>query len=577
MCPCRGEGRGLKRPRNLVYGRDERPGSASIALLALQHAALSVLFLIYPAMIAKGAGFTADQQQALLVGTLVSCGIGAALQAGLPRFSSGLLIVPICTPLFVVFGIHGGEQAGPGGIAALVLIGGVVQIAMGQIVQKLRAFFPSEVCGVVVLMLGVSILPHGFNRFIGTEGVAEGFTVDGHAMVISLVTMATIISATVWLKGSKRFFALLAGCVVGYAMAALLGELGDFTAIMNSASYFAPPQPVLPSFNLEFPFLAAFVLLAIVSVVDDMGVLISTDRLDDAEWSKPNMRQLSRGLRTVGVSNVVSSLFGGAFMGLSSTNIGLAFATGVTSRIVGIAAGGLLIAAAFFPKLLALVTAMPDPVVGGILFYAASYFIVAGAELALSRMLSPRRMIVIGLPVAAGLAVQATPQVAASASGVVAIILHSPLILSTVLAIALNALMRIGITQTASLEVPAGVDERHEQIREKLDEWGETWGMKRSTMDQANTAANQVIEAVSELSEGPMRLEARHDDLNLDLLIIYSGQPMVIPDRAPTPEELMDAEDGVSRMAGWLVRHLAHRAEPFTRDGSQGVLLRFES
>jgi xanthine permease XanP len=565
-----------KRPRSIQFARDEVPAAASIGILALQHAALPALFLIYAAMIAKGAGFNASEQQVLLVGTLLSCGIGAVIQAAFSRQASGLLVMPLGSPMFVLFGIQAGIMAGPGGVAALALVGGLTQIAMGRVLERMRAFFPAEVCGVVVLILGVSMLPGTLRGILGIEDGATVYALDSHALAISLATMGTIIAAAVWLKGTKRLFALLMGCSVGYLMAFFLGELDGFGKSIASVSIIATPQLVLPDFSIGISLIIAFVVLAIVSSSDSMGVLISMDRLDDADWSRPNMKQVSRGISALGATNVLSAFLGGSFVGLSSTNIGLAFATGVTSRIIGTVAGALLIAVSFFPKFTTIVTAMPDPVVGGILGYAASYFIVAGAELALSRMMSPRRMIVIGVPVAAGIAVQATPILVSSTTGIMNIILNSPLITSALLAITLNALMRIGIAQTEAMEVPDGPT-RHDKILEALDLWGETWGLKRSTVLQANSAVNQLIEAVSELSDGPLLLEARHDELNFDLRIIYSGQPMMFPDKAPSPEELMNDPDGVSRMAGWLVRHLAHHAQPFMRDGKQVVLLRFTS
>ena len=88
---------------------------------------------------------------------------------------------------------------------------------------------------------------------------------------------------------------------------------------------------------------------------------------------------------------------------------------------------------------------------------------------------------------------------------------------------------------------------------------------------------NQLIEAIEDLKEGDAILEARHDDVNLDIRIIYKGQPMMFPDKAPSAEELMNDPDGVSRMAGWLVRHLADRASTFMEGDQQGVMLRFES
>ncbi len=566
-----------RKPRNLIFGRDERPAFASTSLLALQHAALSILFLVYAVLISEGAGFTQAQQQALMAGTLLSCGIGAILQAAFPRFASGLLVLPIGTPVFVAFGIQAGVEAGPGGIATLALIGGVAQIAMGQLLPKLRAFFPAEVCGVVVLMLGVSILPHGFLRILGAESGGVAVDIDTKALTIGLVTMASIIAASVWLKGTPRFFALLLGCAAGHAAAAVFGELDGFGTAISAAAFISTPQPIIPSFDISLALIAGFLILAVVSAVDDMGVFISMDRMDNADWVRPDMPQTARGISASGATSVISSFLGGSFLGFSSTNIGLAFATGVTSRIVGIGAGLALIAASFFPKLIAAVGAMPAPVVGGILAYAASFFIVAGAELALSRMLSPRRMIVIGVPVAAGIIVQATPAVAAGSTGLAAVILHSPLMLSALLAIGLNAIMRIGIAQSGAIDITSDEGARHEQVAEALNQWGEIWGLPRATVMRAAHAVNQLIETVSPSQSSPVTLEARHDDVTVDLRLIYTGQPITIPHRAPTPEEFLNDADGEARMTGWLVRNLANQVKPFEQNGKQGILLRFDS
>lgn len=597
----------MKRPRSLLFAVNERPNLTSTLVLGLQHAALSIVFLVYAAMVAKGAGFTLAQQQAMVVGTLFACGVGALVQAGAPRLSSGLLLVPLSSPMFVIFAIPAGEIAGPTGIATLAFIGGLVQILVGLTFRRLRAFFPSEVCGVVVLMLGVSMVPHAFDRIVNQPAgfqsifsapvaIELGISMVPHAfdqlvdsaaqevvnfyfpsIVTGLATLFAIVISTVWLKGGKRFFAMLIGCAVGYGVSAVMGQLNNFSVVMHQASMFSLPDFNMPSFSLAPSFVAGYAIVAMVAAVDNMGVIISTDRLDDAEWNKPDVAQISRGVSSLGLTTMLSSFLGGTHLGLSSTNIGLAFATGVTSRVVGIAAGALMAGLSFFPKLLAVVIAMPDPVLGGILAYAASYFIVAGAQLALSRMMSPRRMLVIGLPLAVGIAVQTSPKFENIAPGVLGILLHSPLMSASIVAIVLNGIMRLGIGQKAAVTVEAGPG-RHDFVQSTLEGWGELWGLRPATAYQASSAANQLLEAVSDLvQEGDVTLEGRHDDVNLDLAILYRGQPMVFPDRAPTPDELMDDPDALARMAGWLVRNLADRATPFTRGDEQGVLLRFES
>ena len=183
----------------------------------------------------------------------------------------------------------------------------------------------------------------------------------------------------------------------------------------------------------------------------------------------------------------------------------------------------------------------------------------------------------IGVPVAAGIIVQATPGLAQGSTGLAAMILHSPLILSALLAIVLNAIMRIGIAQTGQIEVVRPPDARHDQVTEALDTWGEAWGLPRATVTRAADAVNQVIETVQDLSNSPVTLEARHDDIHVDLCIIYQGPPLTVPDRAPTPDELLNSPAGEASMAGWLIRNLANHVTPFQRRDEQGLLLRFDA
>ena len=578
-----------KRPRSLIYANGERPPATALATLGLQHAALSVVLLIYAVLIGKGAGLAPDEQQALVTGTLLACGIGALLQASRWRLGSGLLVIPIAGPVFVPVAIQAGTNGGLWAIALLALTVGLVQVPIGRFIRSVRAFFPAEVCGVVVLMLGVSLIPGALQRMLGV-GSLEGEVTTvvrfvPEAALIGGITLAAIVVAAVWLKGSARFFAMVIGCGVGLLAAALTGfmpsQVGDSIA---AAPLLSLPPLRLPTFEslptlfstVLLALLPVVLLLALVDSVDGMGVLISTDRLDDAEWQRPNLPQVSQGIQSIGLTNIIAGLLGGTATCLSSSNIGLAFSTGVTARIVALVAGAILIASAFFPKLIALVLAMPDPVLGGILAYVASYFVVMGADLALSRMLSQRRLLVIGLSITAGLAVLALPEVFHGLSGPLAFIFESPLAVSALCAMVLNSLMRVGIAQTFTTtltpDVPYG-----EKARELLDELGEQWGLHRETAVRAGTALHELLDALYTLASGPIKLVARTDDLHLDLRLLYDGPAMAFPDRPPSPEEMLDDPAAVARMSGWLLRHMAGRAVPFEQDGQQGVWLRFDS
>ena len=138
---------------------------------------------------------------------------------------------------------------------------------------------------------------------------------------------------------------------------------------MNAGS--ALPAVALPSIHLPgITFDAGLIYLAVVAV--------GPERLDDSDWRRPDFRKMSLGLQASGLVTAVSGALGGVAAGMSSANLSLAYATGVTSRIVAMAAGAILIAVAFVPVALGHVLSLPDGVVAGILFYAACYFIVSG-------------------------------------------------------------------------------------------------------------------------------------------------------------------------------------------------------
>lgn len=563
-----------RRPENLIYARAEQPPLKHLLPLGFQHAALAMVYLINAVVIARAAGFSHDQLEQMLSASLLCCGVGAILQGGFPRISGGLLIIPIASPILIAPLSEAGLLGGAGAIAALVIMGGVIQMIMAPIIFRMRAFFTSEVSGVAVLMLGVSLIRPAGYRFTGMTGEFGGGTIDAKEFAIATLTLATIVVSAGWFKGTWRFFSILLGCVVGYTAAAVLGDAAEISASVVRASHLYYPQIVLPSWP-DPAIIPVVALFSVMSGVYSMGVILNTDRLDDVEWSKPELRQVSRGVAVMGFSNVLSGIIGGSYLGMSSTSTALAFATGVTSRLVGVAAGIVLIAFSFSSKLMATVMAMPDPVLGGVLAFIASYLIVSGAQLALTRMLSPRRMIVIGIPVSLGIAVVAVPGLTAGLTGSAAAIANSPYIVAAILVLILNAAARIGVAQTTSRTfLPS--DNWNEQVSHLLNHLSGAWGLPQKSVLSVKTVLLEVEDLILNSSSGPIEVVASYDELKLNIKFIYSGLPIVFPDKMPTAEQMLEEPDGVRRMSAWLVRGLSNRCTSFKKAGREGLALHFD-
>jgi len=561
-----------KRPTYLQFANDETPPPLSTAILAFQHSAIVLINLVYVVIITKALNLSAADQFAMLSTTLLVCGLATLLQA---RFGSKLLIVFHPNPIYIPLIIAAGLTEGPAGIAVLLLSAGVVQFVFGSLVRRLRVFFPPEVCGVVVIMLGVSLLP-GTLRGIVTQSVDKTFMhVESAGLITALVTLAVASAGSVWLRGMARFFSLLLGCVAGMIVAYALGiwQFGETSTALDVPA-FALPSIHLPGFTFSIGLVYLAVVAALVNVVDELGVLIGTERLDDAEWRRPDFRKMSLGLQASGLFTAISGALGGAAMGMSSANLSLAYATGVTSRAVAMAAGAILIGVAFVPLALKNVLSLPDAVVAGILFYAACYFIVSGAELALSRMLSPRRALVIGLSVGAGVLLQSVPTLTSRFAGTSTEHVLAPMTFATIVAIVLNLFMRIGIKQTEKMIFAGpGAGANSDEILKTL---GERWGMHRQTATRAAAAMNETLELLDNVAKGPIDCTITYNELALVMRFAYEGRPLVLPGKMPPVDDLTDKPDGVMQMGGWIVRKLSDYSSVSFSGGKQQLNMAFE-
>ena len=192
---------------------------------------------------------------------------------------------------------------------------------------------------------------------------------------------------------------------------------------------------------------------------------------------------------------------------ISSANVGLSIATGATSRRIGFACGGILIVLAFVPKLAVLFAIMPSPVIGALLIFTVCFMIVAGVQILTSRMMDARKTFVVGVSVILGLSVDMIPSAYQTVPGMFQSAFTSSLSVSTISALLLNLLFRIGIAQRAKLLIDPRVDSS-EQIFLFMEKQGGSWGARREVIDRAKSAMNEFIEAARALELSTGKIDA---------------------------------------------------------------------
>ena len=563
----------MKKPPSLIYGLDETPPPLVTVFNGLQQVGLIAINFIYPLLMFRAAGAPVGTASALLSTGILVLGIATFLQAArIGPLGSGYMCPATFTATYIAPSLLAARLGGLPLLFGMTLFAGVVESAIAPLLNRLRAVFPPEVSGLVVLLIGLSVGTSGL-RLMLSPGAAP---VSDLEWSVAFVTLATMVALNVWATGMARMLCALLGLVIGYVASAFAGLLDGAFAPVVDASWLALPIPTRLSWSFDPVLIAPFLIAAIAAALKAAGTIAICQRMNDADWVRPDMKTTTGGVLADGVSTALAGLVGAVGINTSTPAVGLAQATGVGSRRVAWAAGIIFVLLSFVPKLAALLAIMPRAVMVPALLYACAFIIINGIQVIASRLLDVRRSLVIGLSMAAGASADIFPTLAASAPKAIAPLVGSSLAFGTVIALLLNLLFRIGIRRSAtfSIDDPAAASQKTEEFFARQ---GGAWGARPDIVRRAVFAVVQFAEAVAENCEqhGPIVVTASFDEFNLDVRIAYAGALLEFPDHRPSDHEIRDTEDGVRRLAGFMLRHNADRVRAETADGKSVALFHF--
>ena len=566
----------MKKPANIVYGVEDRPPIGVTALSGAQHVGLMSINLIYPVLIAREAGVSPEAVTQIVSLSMLVLALGAILQA-LTRgpIGSGFLCQPVPTAAYLVPSLLAAREGGLALVFGMTLAAGFFEVALARGLRYLRPWFPPEIAGLVILMIGMTTAAVGLRTLLGLEASAP--LAPTH-VVVAIATLGTMVALNVWTKGALRLFCVLVGMTIGYVATVVLG---GFTAA-DAATLGAGPLLALPRFehagwSFSWELAIPFAVAALAATFKVTGNVTTSQKLNDADWKRADMRSISRGVLADGLATVTAGALGTTGVNSATMNVGLASATGVLSRHVAYAVAGILVLSAFFPKLGSVLFLMPPSVAGSALLFAASFIIVNGLEIMTSRLLDARKTFMIGLSFIAALAVDFYPTVFRGLPIWTQAFVGSSLVLGTLSALLLNLLFRIGMRTRRSLVVePRTFDAI--AVERFMEAQGAAWGARRDVIDRASFNLTQSIETILEGCDpqGPLEVEASFDEFNLDVRVTYAGAPLELPEKRPTNEEIMESEEGQRRLAGFMLRRYADRVRATHKAGRSTILFHFD-
>jgi xanthine permease XanP len=564
----------MTRPADLIYAVDEHPPLAIVVVSALQHIGLMAITLIFPIVIAHEANLSGTRFLDLVSLSMLGLGVSTICFCIRSRFiGSGYLCGAAYTAIFLGPSLFALRQGGLALVFGMTVVSGVVQVALAPLLRRFRALLPSEIAGLVIAVVGLTLAGLGVRFGLGIDAQQQKINPD--YVIVAGISLATMIVLNIWSKGYGKMFCVLIGMTVGYAVSAVLG-IFDLARIVPEGGLSVVRLPQLEHVGLSFdPMLVApFAVASLAATLRAMGDVSNAQRINDADWVRPNFRSLAGGVAANGVAVMFCGLVGSCGINTYSSSIGLSGATGVTSRSIGYAIGIGFCVLAFIPPIAVALAAMPLPVMGAALFFTAAFVFTSGLQMITARMLDARKTLVIGFSFAMAVVADLHHEALMGVPIVLQPIFGNSLVLGTVCAVVLNLIMRIGVRQRVSIKLaPGGIN--REAVEQFLSAQGARWAARRDVIRRAIFGAVQVLEVVGD-PPGGVAVEASFDEFNLDVRICYVGAPLTIPERKPTPQEIVASEDGERLLAGYLLRQSADRINARKTGGAVEMTLHYD-
>lgn len=527
---------------DLVYDLESRPPFWVLLGLGLQHVGLFAISLVFPVVLVRKIGGNMDQAAFMVSMSMAGAAVGVIVQS-LKRgpVGSGYLCPQVCGPSFISASLHAGMTGGLPLVLGMTMFAGVAEGFFSRLVRKLRMFFPPEVTGLIVTMVGVTVVHLAATNLFGLEGSGDG--PKWESMLTAFITLGVMIGLNVWSKGKFKLFCAVIGMAVGYGAAAVFGVLGsqEYTTV-SSEPWLAFPLLHHPGWAFDVHMILPFLIAMLCSSLKSIGDLSTCQKINDPNWKRPDMENASKGILADAVGCMSSGFLGGFAQSTSSTNIGLSIATGATSRMIAYAMGGVLLFLAFCPKLSSVFAIMPPPVIGATLVFALSFMVVAGFQIIMSRMMDNRKIFVVGISLITGLMVDITPEAFAGLPEAIKPVFSSSLSAATVIAVILNMIFRIGIAKHVSVTLDA--EQRPSLV---LPDWfskqGKAWGARPEVINQAAIASVEIIESVlPDHQKGKsVDLKATFDEYSLALDMEYEGSPVNLPHTPASAEQICES------------------------------------
>ena len=429
------------RPAPPKHPVDEVLPIPKLAVYGFQHVlAFYAGAVIVPILLANSIGLSQQELIHLINADLFTCGIASIIQSwGFWKVGVKLPLLQGVTftavsPMIAIGLAAGGGTEGLLVIYGAVIVAGLFTFFVAPYFSRLIRFFPPVVTGTVILIIGIALLPVAANDAAGGAGPTLDPT-SGKNLAYAMGTLALIVVIQRVFRGFMATVAVLAGLVIGTAVAWILGD-AHFDAVSQS-SWFGLTTPFffgIPKFSIAA--IISMIVVMLITAVETTGDVFATGEIVEKRITKDD---IAAALRADGLATTLGGVFNSFPYTCFAENVGLVRLTRVRSRYVVVTAGFIMIILGLIPKAGAIVSSIPHPVLGGAALAMFATVAVVGIQ-TLQRVdfHDHRNVVIVGTSLGLAVYVTVLPTLSEAVPEGVRIIFGSGITLGSLVAILLN-------------------------------------------------------------------------------------------------------------------------------------------
>lgn len=429
----------------LIYGLNDRPPLKDTLFAALQHLLAIFVAIVTPPLIIAGAlNFDLATTSFLVSMALFASGISTFIQCKrVGPIGCGLLCIQGTSFSFISPIIAAGATGGLSTIFGAVIAGSFVEMAVSRVLRFTRRIITPLVSGIVVTLIGLSLIKVGIVACGGGYGAMSNGTF-GSMENLGLAALV-LVSILFFNRSSNRYLrmsSIVIGLAIGYVVSYFLGRV-DFSQVQSYGG-FNVPLPFKYGLDFDISSIIALGIVYLITAIEAYGDVTANSLISGEPVQGPTfIKRASGGILADGFNSMLAGFLNSFPNSIFAQNNGMIQLTGVASRYVGYFIALFLLILGIFPAVGYIFSLIPDPVLGGATLLMFGTVAASGIRIIASQHINRKAILVMAIAFSFGLSVELVPDILKQFPEVIRNIFTSGITTGGVAAILANMLIQI--------------------------------------------------------------------------------------------------------------------------------------